>query len=100
MPTMRDVFWDALFEKAKKDRNIVVLSADFAAPSLDKFRLELPAQFINLGIAEQNMMLLAAGLAIEGKKPFCYAISTFLTMRCFEQTRLYAAGMNLPIVMV
>lgn len=100
MPAMRDVFWNAIFEKAKEDRDIVILAADFAAPSLDRFRLELPAQFVNLGIAEQNMMLLAAGMALEGKKPFCYAIAPFLTMRCFEQTRLYAAGMNLPIVMV
>ena len=100
MPAMRDVFWNEIYEKAKADRNIVILAADFAAPSLDKFRLDLPGQFIHLGIAEQNMMLVAAGMALEGKRPFCYAIAPFLTMRCFEQTRLYAAGMNLPIVLV
>lgn len=100
MPAMRDVFWNEIYEKAKSDRNIVILAADFAAPSLDKFRLDLPGQFLHLGIAEQNMMLVAAGMALEGKRPFCYAIAPFLTMRCFEQTRLYAAGMNLPIVLV
>lgn len=100
MPAMRDVFWNRIYERAKEDRKIVILAADFAAPSLDKFRLELPAQFINLGIAEQNMVLMATGMALEGKKPICYAISSFLTMRCFEQTRLYAAGMNLPITLV
>ncbi|MCI8856684.1 MAG: hypothetical protein HFH26_09110 [Clostridiaceae bacterium] len=100
MPAMRDVFWDRLYDHAKQDRDIVILSADFSAPSLDRFRLELPAQYIRLGIAEQNMILMAAGLALEGKRPFCYAISPFLTMRCFEQIRLYAAGMNLPITLV
>jgi len=97
---MRDAFWDRIYEYAKKDRNIVILSADFSAPSLDRFRLELPSQYIKLGIAEQNMILTAVGLALEGKRPFCYAIAPFLTMRCFEQIRLYVAGMNLPITLV
>ncbi len=100
MPAMRDVFWNRIYEHAKNDRNIVILSADFSAPSLDRFRLELPAQYIRLGISEQNMILTAAGLALEGKRPFCYAIAPFLTMRCLEQIRLYAAGMNLPVVLV
>lgn len=100
MPAMRDVFWNRIYERAKEDRDIVVLSADFSAPALDRFRLELPSQYIRLGISEQNMILMAAGLAMEGKHPFCYAIAPFLTMRCFEQIRLYAAGMNLPIKLV
>lgn len=100
MPAMRDVFWNQIYARAKEDRNIVVLSADFSAPSLDRFRLELPSQYIRLGIAEQNMILMAAGLALEGKRPFCYAIAPFLTMRCLEQTRLFASGMRLPITLV
>lgn len=100
MTTMRDVFWNRIYERAKNDRDIIVLSADFAAPSLDKFRMDMPAQFINLGISEQNMMLVAAGMALEGKKPFCYAIAPFITLRCFEQTKLYASGMDLPVVLV
>ncbi len=100
MPAMRDVFWNHLYEKAKEDRDIVVLSTDFSAPSLDRFRLELPAQYIRLGIAEQIMILMAAGMALEGKRPFCYAIAPFLTMRCFEQIRLYVSGMNLPITLI
>lgn len=100
MAVMRDEFWNTVYDRAREDRNIVVLSADFSAPSLDKFRLNLPNQYIFMGISEQNMMLVAAGLALEGKKVFCYAIAPFLTMRCFEQTRLYASGMKLPIVLV
>lgn len=100
MPAMRDVFWNKIYQAAKQDRNIVILSDDFSAPALDKFRLELPSQYIFGGISEQNIMLTAAGLALEGKKPICYAIAPFLAMRCFEQTRLYAAGMDLPITLV
>lgn len=100
MPTMRDAFWNRIFTKAKENRDIVLLSADFSAPSLDQFRLELPAQYLRLGITEQNMILMATGLALEGKRPFCFAIAPFLTMRCYEQIRLYAAGMNLPITLV
>ena len=100
MPAMRDVFFDQIYAKAREDHDVVILSADFSAPSLDQFRLNIPNQYIFTGISEQSMMLLAAGLALEGKKPFCYAIAPFITMRCFEQTRLYAAGMDLPITLV
>lgn len=98
--TMRDVFFNGLYEYAKQDHNIIVVSADFSAPSLDQFRLNLPNQYIFAGISEQSMILLATGLALEGKKVFCYAIAPFLTMRCFEQIRNYPAGMDLPITLV
>lgn len=100
MATMRDVFFSTVFEYAKKDSGIVVLTSDFSAPSFDRYRLELPAQMINTGISEQNTLLLAAGLALEGKKVFVTSIAPFITMRCFEQTRLYAADMNLDITLV
>lgn len=100
MVAMRDEFFNIIYERARKDRNIIVLSADFSAPSLDKYRLDLPSQYIFMGISEQNMMLVAAGLALEGKKPICYAIAPFATLRCFEQIKLYAAGMKLPITIV
>lgn len=100
MPAMRDAFFNKLYTYARENRDVVVLSADFSAPSLDQFRLNIPDQYIFTGISEQSMMLLAAGMALEGKRPFCYAIAPFITMRCFEQTRLYAAGMDLPITLV
>lgn len=100
MTAMRDTFFDYLYEKARADRDIVILSADFSAPSLDKYRLNIPQQYQFMGISEQNMMLVAAGLALEGKKVFCYAIAPFITLRCFEQTKLYASGMDLPITLV
>lgn len=100
MPTMRDEFWNAVYEYAVHNRDIVLLSADFSAPSLDQFRLNLPAQYVKMGITEQAMILVASGMAIEGKHAYCYAIAPFLTMRCLEQIRLYPAAMNLPVVLV
>ena len=100
MPVMRDVFFNQVYGRAREDHDIVILSADFSAPSLDQFRLNIPNQYVFTGISEQSMMLLAAGMALEGKRPICYAIAPFLTMRCFEQTRLYASGMDLPVTLV
>jgi len=98
--SMRDAFWDQIYELAKKDKNIVIVSADFGAPALDKFRENLPEQFINVGISEQNAILVATGLALKGKKPIAYAITQFITLRCFEQIRIYPCGMNLPVTIV
>ncbi len=98
--TMRDTFWNRIYELAKNDRDVIVIAADMGAPALDKFRVDLPGQFINAGIAEQNAMLVATGLALKGKKVYVYAIAPFITMRCYEQIRIYPAGMNLPITIV
>ena len=97
---MRDAFWDRIYELAEEDRDIVIVSADFGAPSLDKFRNDFPERYINAGISEQNAILLATGLALEGKKPIAYAITQFITLRCFEQIRIYPCGMNLPVTIV
>jgi len=98
--SQRDIFWEKVYEMAKKDRNVIIVSADMGAPSLDKIRLELPTQFVNVGIAEQNAITLAAGLALSGKKVFVYAIAPFITLRCLEQIRVENAIMNIPITVV
>ncbi|GAH66183.1 unnamed protein product, partial [marine sediment metagenome] len=53
--TMRDAFLNELYDFASKDHRVILISADFGAPSLDKFKTDLSGQFINVGIAEQNM---------------------------------------------
>lgn len=98
--TMRDCFWDEIYKMAQSDSDIVIVSADFAAPSLDKFRQDFPERFINVGISEQNAILVATGLAIAGKKTIAYAITQFISLRCFEQIRIYPCGMKLPITIV
>ena len=71
---MRDVVIDTIYTAALKDKNIIFISADFGAGALDKFRENLPGQFIHAGISEQNMVDLASGLALAGKKVFLYAL--------------------------
>jgi len=98
--TQRDVFFQRLYEIARTDKNVVVVTADMSAPALDRYRIELPNQFVNVGIAEQNAILIASGLSIVGKKVYAYAISPFITLRCLEQIRVSNAIMEIPIVIV
>ncbi|MEE8413233.1 MAG: transketolase C-terminal domain-containing protein, partial [Dehalococcoidales bacterium] len=100
--TMRDAFLDELYDIALKDRQVVFISNDFGAPSLDKFREDLTSQFIHIGIAEQNMVNVATGLAMAGKIVYMYSIAPFLPLRCFEQIRVHLSmkGFHVTGVMV
>ncbi len=98
--TQRDAFFERLYELARDDRDVVIVAADMSAPALDKFRIDLPGQFVNVGIAEQNAIQIASGLALTGKKAFAYAISPFITLRCLEQIRVSNAIMGIPITIV
>lgn len=100
MQTQRDAFWDQIYRQAKEDRDLIVISADMGAPSLDQFRRDFPHQFINTGIAEQNAILVASGLAKEGKNVFVYAIASFLTLNCVEKIRVQNCMMEIPINIV
>ena len=84
---MRNAYITTLYELARDNRDIMALVSDNGAIVYDKFRRDFPDQFINVGIAEQNLVSLAAGLAVCGKVPFAYTIAGFLTMRAFEQVR-------------
>lgn len=96
----RDVFIDIIFDLAKKDKDIYFLSADLGAKALDRFRQELPSQFIHCGISEQNMIDVAAGLSQCGKKVYVYAMAPFVTYRCYEQIKVVIASMNLPVTII
>ena len=98
--SQRDSFWNRIYEIAKDDRRIVIVSADMGAPALDRIRRDLPGQFLNVGIAEQNGVLVASGLAREGKHPFFYAIAPFAIFRPIELTRVNNAIMKIPITIV
>jgi len=98
--TLRDAFWDEVYQIAARNRDVLIVSADMGAPALDKFRRDLAAQYIDVGIAEQQAITVAAGLAMEGKKVFAYAIAPFITLRCYEQIRIELAAMNLPVTVV
>ena len=91
---IRDAFFDEVYELAAKDKDVIFISADADAFSLKRFKKELPEQFINVGVAEQNMALVATGLALAGKKVFIYSITPFIAMRCFEQIKVNICSMN------
>ena len=88
---MRDVVIRDIDEAMKTDEKIFFLSADFGSPALDALRENHKGRFINIGIAEQNLINVSTGLSLEGYKVFAYAIAPFITMRCFEQTRVQLA---------
>lgn len=97
---MRDAFFDELNRIASEDRNTLLLTDDQGALSLDWMRQNLPNQYFNVGIAEQNLVSVAAGLALGGKVPFIYGIATFMTMRCYEQIRDDLCALGLPVTIV
>lgn len=84
---MRDCFIELLRQEALKRKNIMLLTGDLGFGVLNKYRDTLPRQFLNIGIAEQNMTGIATGLALEGCKVFTYSIGNFCTLRCLEQIR-------------
>ena len=95
---MRDAFFGALYPLFKANPNAVFVSADNGAPTLDQFAESLPGQFYTVGIAEQQLIGLACGMAFEGRKVYTYAIAPFVSLRCIEQIKLDVCAMNLPIV--
>jgi transketolase len=99
-PDMRDAFFDQVYNIAKSDPNVVFLTADMGAMSLERFKQDLSRQFINVGIAEQNMVSIAAGLTLGGKKVFIYSIIPFVTLRCYEQIKVDLCCMNLPVTVI
>lgn len=88
---MRDAFLEEIWQSMQKDKTIFFACADFGSPILDKIRADFPDRFVNVGIAEQNLINVAAGLSLEGYKVFAYAIAPFITMRCYEQVRVNLA---------
>lgn len=97
---MRDTFVRTLMEEAKKDKNVELLTGDLGFGVLKPYWESLPDQFTNMGIAEQNMTTVAAGMALEGKTVFTYSIGNFPTLRCLEQIRNDCAYHNANVKIV
>ncbi|MCA3159494.1 MAG: transketolase [Burkholderiales bacterium] len=85
---MRDALLERIWMEMAHDDRIFVVTADFGSPVLDRIRADFPERFVNVGIAEQNLINVSAGLSLEGYTVFAYAIAPFITMRCFEQLRV------------
>ena len=84
---MRNRFVDNLIKYCEKKKNVYLLTGDLGFAVLEPFIEKNPKNFFNMGVAEQNMMGVASGLALEGNKVFTYSISNFATSRCHEQIR-------------
>ena len=84
---MRNTFIKTLVECSKNDKDIMLLVGDLGFGVIDPFINEFPDRYLNVGIAEQNMTGIAAGLALSGKKAITYSIGNFPTLRCLEQIR-------------
>lgn len=97
---MRIAFANALCTLAEMDDRVFLLTADLGYRVLDSFRDMFPDRFLNVGVAEQNMLGVATGLALEGYTPFVYSIASFVTTRCLEQIRIGPILHGLPIRIV
>jgi transketolase len=85
---MRDVFLENLYNEMKTNSKIFLVTADLGAPIIDKIKVDYKDRFLNVGIAEQNLINVSVGLALEGYIVYAYGITPFVTMRCFEQIRI------------
>ena len=97
---MRKAFYDRLAEMGADDRNIQFLTANLGYLFFDEVRRKCPAQFLDVGVAEANMIGLAAGMALCGKSVYCYSIIPFLTLRACEQIRVDVCYQDLDVKLV
>ena len=97
---MRDAIFEELYKIALKDKDVILLLGDQGAGSFQKFRDNIPDQIINLGPTEQNIVGVASGLALCGKRVFIHGITPFITLRCFEQINLDLGLPNLPVTII
>lgn len=96
----RDPLFQELYAIALSDPRVMLLSADAGALMLKEFERHIPEQFFYVGIAEQNAISVAAGLALTGRHVFVFGISNFVTLRCLEQIRVDVCCMKLPVTII
>ncbi|WP_175797484.1 transketolase family protein [Burkholderia ambifaria] len=97
---MRDAFSDAIVGAARQDPKVLLLTGDHGYALFDAFRKACPDQYINCGIAEQNMVGVAAGLAKAGFKPIVYGLAAFVPIRVLEQIKIDVCYENLPVTFI
>jgi transketolase len=97
---MRNAFADELTRLGNVNSRIVMLSGDIGNRLFERFKDAHPSRFFNCGVAEQNMMGVAAGMAMSGLRPVAYTIAPFITSRCLEQIRTDACYHDLPVTIV
>ena len=99
--TNRQAICDVLLEKAKEDKDIIVACSDSrGSASLTPFSQAYPEQFVEVGIAEQDLVGISAGLAACGKKVFAASPASFLTTRSYEQAKVDVAYSNTNVTLI
>src|SRR5438309_1736506 len=96
---MREAFSKSLVEAGVRDQRVLLLTGDHGYALFDEFRRVCPAQYINAGVAEQNMVGVAAGLAKGGFRPIVYGLSAFVPIRVLEQIKLDVCYEQLPVLL-
>src|SRR6056300_1564065 len=97
---MKHTFSSVLVDLAIKDSNVLVLSGDHGYELFNQLRESRANQFINMGVAEQNMVGVAAGLSRVGFRPIVYGLSAFIPIRVLEQIKLDVCHDNLPVIFI
>jgi transketolase len=97
---LRKAFIDALSQLAAADERVILLTGDLGYMVMEPFRARFPDRFVNVGVAEQNMIGLATGMAEAGLRPYTYSIATFAALRPFEFIRNGPVMHHLPVRMV
>lgn len=97
---MRNSVINKIIDYARKDRNIFFITGDAGFGVLDEYKQNFPDRFLNLGVAEQNMISFAAGMALAGYKVFVYNIIPFVLYRCYEQVRNDICYQELPVTLI
>ena len=96
---VRDYFFSEVYNRIKASEDIIIVSSDIGAPSLDQLRKDFPHRFVNVGIAEQNSIAVAAGLQMTGKKVITYGLNPFPITRAFDQVRNVMSSLRIPITL-
>ena len=96
----RYAYLERICELVAQGEDLVIVSADYAAPALDSFRIDYPSRFISVGIAEQNLIAVSSGLAMSGKRVIAYGCAPFPLLRAFDQIRNTVSIMQIPVNIV
>jgi transketolase len=97
---MRNAFAAELVRAARRDERVLLLTGDHGYSLFDEFRRECPGQYVNAGVAEQNMVGVAAGLAKGGFRPVVYGLSAFIPVRVLEQVKMDVCYEGLPVLLI
>jgi transketolase len=97
---MRNAFAKQITTLAQQDPRVVVMAGDIGNRLFDNLKAKCPDRFFNCGVAEANMIGMAAGMAMSGLRPFCYTITPFITYRCLEQIRVDVCYHHVPVVIL